>query len=204
MVRYRAGRSRWRGRLSSRAARCLLLCAICWPSVALAQEEDTGPLAPVEAEPPQRIDLLTQTRETLRSPEYEDCTEEQEAAIIAGEILVCRRKKDQGDLEYSSAEERRRRYAEETMDAGNPSAPDVFGIPNHGNAIRIGSVPPPALIIDIEALPEAPEGSDADRIGRGLAPRGDDFGEDGAPEVTPVPADDALGLPPAPDFSREE
>jgi hypothetical protein len=30
--------------------------------------------------------------------------------------------------------------------------------------------PPPALIMDLEALPEAPAGSDADRIARGLQP----------------------------------
>jgi len=37
--------------------------------------------------------------------------------------------------------------------------------------------PPPALIIDIEALPEAPAGSDADRIARGLPPIGNDTGD---------------------------
>lgn len=35
--------------------------------------------------------------------------------------------------------------------------------------------PPPAYMIDFSELPEAPPGSDADRIGRGLAPRGNRF-----------------------------
>ena len=63
------------------------------------------------------------------------------------------------------------------MNRGDPRTPDVFGIPNHGVVVArgcfIGPCPPPkALMIDIEALPEAPPGSDADRIARGLAPNG--------------------------------
>lgn len=57
-----------------------------------------------------------------------------------------------------------------------PRAPDVFGIPNHGIPIPFGNVPEPVLIIDLDAIPEAPPGSDADRVARGLAPRGYDSG----------------------------
>lgn len=37
--------------------------------------------------------------------------------------------------------------------------------------------PPPALIIDVTALPQAPAGSDAGRIARGLPPIGNDTGD---------------------------
>lgn len=71
-----------------------------------------------------------------------------------------------------------RRIDPERVDAYGdvPRAPDVFGIPDHGVAIPFGSVPEPVLIIDLDAIPEAPPGSDADRVGRGLAPRGNDSG----------------------------
>ena len=36
---------------------------------------------------------------------------------------------------------------------------------------------PPPLIIDVTALPQAPAGSDADRIARGLPPIGNDTGD---------------------------
>lgn len=39
--------------------------------------------------------------------------------------------------------------------------------------------PPPVYMIDVTALPEAPPGSDADRIGRGLAPRGSRYDDGG-------------------------
>jgi hypothetical protein len=57
---------------------------------------------------------------------------------------------------------------------GAPRAPEAFGIPNHGNPIGFGKAPPPAYIVDFQALPTAPAGSDADRIARGLAPLGKD------------------------------
>lgn len=63
-----------------------------------------------------------------------------------------------------------------------PRAPDVFGIPQHGIPIPFGSVPEPVLLIDLEAIPEAPPGSDADRVARGLAPRGNDGGTNASGE----------------------
>ena len=88
-------------------------------------------------------------------------------------------------------------------------APDLFGIPNHGVVVArgcfIGPCPPPkALIIDIEALPEAPPGSDADRIARGLPPLGRDGARLSAPPPSPAQIAETLGLPPPPDFADEE
>ena len=114
-------------------------------------------------------------------PPMEDCSDEQEAAILSGEIIVCRRKKDQRRFRTLSSDEAQTRYAEETMNRGNPPTPDVAGPGIFRGPATVGGlcfVPPcpkdPALIIDIEALPEAPPGSDADRIARGLPPLNQD------------------------------
>ena len=55
----------------------------------------------------------------------------------------------------------------------------------------------PVYVVDVAALPEAPPGSDADRIARGLAPRGSRFDDGETPvatmeseEETPDPAVD--------------
>lgn len=105
----------------------------------------------------------------------QDCEEEADALRIANEIVVCRRLGEATDGVWNK-EEYERKLAERTQ---GERTPDMFGIPNHGNPIGFGSVPPPALIIDVEALPQAPEGSDADRIARGLPPLGRD------PDPTP-------------------
>ena len=151
------------------------------------------------AAPPERIDILI-PQQDYDAP-LEDCSDEQEAASISGDIIVCRTRRDQREFGYDE-ERALQRYAAETMNRGDPRAPD-FGEsckknPEKGACIGFGQPPPPALIIDIEALPEAPAGSDADRVSRGLAPRG----ENAAPEVSPREAD--LGLPPPPDRASEE
>jgi hypothetical protein len=50
-------------------------------------------------------------------------------------------------------------------DDGVPRAPDVTGLPSGG--MRIGKTPRHPLIIDLKSIPEAPPGSDADKIARG-------------------------------------
>ncbi|WP_188643352.1 hypothetical protein [Tsuneonella deserti] len=64
-----------------------------------------------------------------------------------------------------------------------PRAPDV-GTVYPGVVVAsgcfIGPCPPPMpVLIDLKAIPEAPPGSDAERVGQGLAPRG--TGEGGPP-----------------------
>lgn len=137
-----------------------------------ASADQTGEEA-TPARPPRRqfIDLsVTVPREESDQLLADDCEEEADAARIAGEIIVCRQLGEASDGSWNK-EEWERDYAERTQGGRTP---DTFGIANHGNAIGFGSVPPPALIIDVEGLPEAPEGSDADRIARGLAPTGQD------------------------------
>jgi hypothetical protein len=50
-------------------------------------------------------------------------------------------------------------------DDGIPHAPDVSGLPSGG--MRIGKTPRHPLVIDLKAIPEAPPGSDADKIAHG-------------------------------------
>ena len=141
----------------------------------------TGPLAAQETlesqtgEPPERIDILVE-QDDLVGP-TDDCTADQEAAIISGEIVVCRRLNRETARLYDK-ESAERRHAQRTM---GPQPVDVAGAgifrgkPTVSGMCFIPPCPkPPVLMIDIEALPEAPPGSDADRIARGLAPRGRD------------------------------
>jgi hypothetical protein len=111
----------------------------------------------------------------------EDCSDEQEAAILSGEIIVCRRKPDQRQFRTLPSDEAQSRYAEETMNKDNPQTPDVAGGGIFRGPATVSSmcfIPPcpkePALIIDVTALPKAPPGSDADRIARGLPPLNQD------------------------------
>ena len=110
---------------------------------------------------------------------------------------MCRRRRDNGEFAVDE-DGSQLRYAEETMNKGDPRTPDLFGIPDHGVVVArgcfIGPCPPPkALIIDIEALPEAPPGSDADRIARGLAPSGGETEGEATPPVSASPAEEPSG-----------
>lgn len=131
----------------------------------------------------------------------QDCEEEADAARIANEIIVCRQLGEASDGSWNR-EEWQRDYARRTQ-GGQPVDVAGGGI-FRGPATVSGQcfIPPcpddPALMIDVEALPEAPEGSDADRIARGLPPLGRD------PEPTPEEIAErrrALGLeaPPVPE-----
>lgn len=124
-------------------------------------------------------------------PPMEDCSDEQEAAILSGEIIVCRRKQDQREFRTLPSDEAQSRYARETMNAGDPPPPDVAGpgiFTGPATVSGLCLIPPcpkePALIIDVTALPEAPAGSDADRISKGLPP----LNQDEAATADPAPS----------------
>ena len=142
--------------------------------------------------PPVQIDILV-TQPAFDEP-LEDCEEEQDAGIISGEIVVCRRKPSEKYRLYDK-DTALRRHAEETAFKGDPKAPDFIrdcheqGWPV--GCVRMGRVPPPAYLIDFAELPETPPGSDADRVAQGLAPRG-------ASAAPPEPRQADLGLPPIP------
>lgn len=112
------------------------------------------------------------------------------------EIVVCAELEEQsqfrvessGDLDPTGAGAR----------GGGPRAPDVGHVYPPGmvsvSGCFIPPCPPPMpKIIDLKAIPEAPPGSDADRVARGLAPTG-------RGDRPPEPAD----LPPAPPARAEE
>jgi hypothetical protein len=147
----------------------------------LAAQDDSSATAPPPAAnatpapaPQPRINVLvTVPRGEVNQAQLQQCRDSADAGTISGEIVVCRETGDDGANALSeSRAAAQKRYAEETAFKGAPRAPEAFGIPNHGNAIGFGKVPPPALIIDFAALPAAPAGSDADRIARGLPPLG--------------------------------
>lgn len=111
-----------------------------------------------------------------------------------GEIVVCGQAEDQtqfrvessGDLDPTGAGAR----------GGGPRAPDLEtrypGVVVARGCFIPPCPPPMPPIIDLKAIPEAPPGSDADRVARGLAPRGrDDLGVE--PPDLPVPAAPAGG-----------
>ena len=86
-----------------------------------------------------------------------------------GEIVVCaRRERSQhvpstAESDPSSLEARRER------NNGVPLAPqlDRGSCKGQAGCITGGWAPPPLYIIDLQAIPEAPEGSDADKVAKG-------------------------------------
>lgn len=88
---------------------------------------------------------------------------------IPGEILVCagRERNDKERLPLRDELDSSR-----STSGGVPSTPDVHGIPRlPGGSIKGCFIPPcpppPMYFFDIASLPEAPEGSDADLVGKG-------------------------------------
>jgi len=142
--------------------------------------------------------MITVPRGEVNEAAMRECEDEADAGTISGDIVVCRRRATSGEERFSSGDAAERRYAEETAFKDAPRAPDMFGIADNGKGISIGGTPPPPLIIDVGALPEAPAGSDADRIARGLPPLGQDeeLSEEEIRERR-----EALGLPP-PKFEK--
>lgn len=95
-------------------------------------------------------------------------------AVIAGEIVVCRNRPDQASDGVWDEEDWERRYAARTQ---GPKPVDVAGSGIFHGPASVGGLcllnpcpDEPAYMIDFAELPEAPPGSDADRIARGLPP----------------------------------
>lgn len=159
----------------SATAKLAWLIAISSAGPLAAQDDaavtETQETAPTPETPPERQVLnlsVTVPRDESDRLIEKDCEEANDAATITNEIVVCRELGEASDGAWNK-EEWEKRYAEKTKGG---STPNTFGIPNHGNPIGFGKVPPPAYIVDFDKLPEAPAGSDADRIARGLPPLG--------------------------------
>ena len=168
---------------------------------------DLGPDAPTSAEPPQQIDILVppQTSEAADAVELKQCAEDTERGVVSGEIVVCRElPADTSQLYSGSREAWLKDYAARTQNAGTIPPPDVAGEGIFRGPATISGlcfIPPcpkdAPLIIDVTAIPHAPQGSDAKRVAKGLAPvEGDDAplseedrrrveAELGLPEPTP-------------------
>ena len=190
--------SRW----SLRIAVAAPLVVVAMPLAAQEAADTQNALEAQTGEPPLTIDILA-AREEAEDEIYEDCEEDQDAAILTGEIVVCRKRSGDENRLYDK-EAAERRHAERTMNHNDPQAPDLFGIPNHGTVVARGCFippcpPPPAYMIDFDELPDTPKGSDADRIARGLAPRGLSANPDGSVTVAAEPGlqgnAEELGLP---------
>lgn len=162
--------------------RAILTAAALLLAMPLAAQSDSGvtpptaqaPTPPAAQQPQQpRVNVLvTVPRGEVNQAQVQECEDRADASTISGEIVVCRQVGDDTSALTGNREATQKRYAQETMLKGAPRAPEAFGIPNHGNAIGFGKAPPPAYIVDFQALPTAPAGSDADRIARGLPPLG--------------------------------
>lgn len=166
---------------------------------------DLGPDAPTSAEPPQQIDILVppQVSQAADAVELKQCADDTERGVVSGEIVVCRElPADTSQLYSGSREAWMKDYAQRTMNAGTLPPPDVAGPGIFRGPATISGlcfIPPcpkdAPLIIDVEAIPPPPQGSDAERVAQGLAPvEGDD---------TPLSEEDRrrveaeLGLPEA-------
>lgn len=144
---------------------------------------DLGPDAP-SAAPPEQIDILAPPPESeaANAARVKECTDQQEAGVVAGEIVVCRELEvDTSQLYSGSREAWLKDYAERTQGANTIAPPDVAGEGIFRGQATISGLcfippcpDPPALIIDVEAIPLPPEGSDAERVAQGLLPLEDD------------------------------
>lgn len=192
----------------------LVSALTCAPAVAQTQTQSGGEQ---QAAPPGQtgdrvvIDILAPERpaEPLNAADLKACEEERDAAQLSQEIIVCGERSGDPDNWFSGGREAwLKRYAERTRNINTIPAPDVAGDgifrgpPTVGGLCVIPPCPePPALLIDVQALPGAPVDSDADRIARGLPPQG----RDGEPGEDPRRISEAeLGLPPRPDFANDE
>lgn len=156
--------------------------------------------------PPERIDLTLPP--PLRSTEAE-CRARNEGAEISGEIVVCATIPRESQRLYDR-EDAQRRHAERTAFTKNPATPDVAGPGIFRGPATFSNIclkgifncpKPPAVFVDVAALPKAPPGSDADRIARGLEPLGTDGPRASRPLTEQERAE--LGLPePAPAVTR--
>lgn len=92
-----------------------------------------------------------------------------------GEIVVCAGSQDNEKYRVKPTSEVDP-DSDEALNDGLPRAPDFAeSCKKSGQdkaCIGFGWVPPPAYFIDFDDLPDAPEGSDADRISKGEIPPG--------------------------------
>ncbi len=163
--------------------RWLLLSLLSTP--VLSQEMT---LPPVTAE--QAVEMAAEAYGPPDSREKATCPPQKPG----DEIVVCGKTEDQEQFRVKSSSD-----LDPTgvgSKGGVPRAPDV-GTSYPGVVVARGCFIPPCpppmpRIIDLKAIPEAPPGSDAERVGQGLAPRGDAGGQLPPPNLPPPLGPEAL------------
>ena len=154
--------------------------------------------APLAAQPITAEQATVAARAAFGPP----APEKKRCAPVAddGEIVVCAEEQEQSQFRIRSDDQAEDDYARETMDKGAPRAPDVAGPGIFKGPATVSGIcgiglnkcpPPPAYFIDFAALPETPPGSDAERVGQGLAPTGDAGASAAAPVNPPGSASPA-------------
>lgn len=93
----------------------------------------------------------------------------------ADEIVVCLDRRTDQRVPSTAQTDPNSRAARRALDGNIPSAPFVGSIICRQGADgvcrgNVGTAPEPAYYVDVSALPQAPEGSDADRISKGEVP----------------------------------
>ena len=166
-----------------RVAVAVAICAAATASPVLGQSAGSDPRESARTTTAEETVARARALYGPPTPEQEDACPE---PSVEGEIVVCATYDDPEQFRVESSSD-----IDPTvnMDSGAPRAPDVAGAGIFTGPPTVSGLclippcpPPPALIIDLEAIPEAPAGSDADRVGRGLAPKN-------------APDDEPTGLP---------
>lgn len=109
------------------------------------------------------VELLARAKQVYTVPDPRDRCRR---TANSDEIVVC---VDRGeDLRVPSTAESDP-TSREALDDGVPRAPqfDRGSCRGQGGCMVGGWAPPPVYVVDVSALPQAPEGSDADRIAKG-------------------------------------
>jgi hypothetical protein len=123
------------------------------------------PLSSVAAQQSAEQILDTAKQSYGPAPPAPKCNKDSEDPDV---IVVCAELEKQEQFRVRTDEEAENDYARETMNKGTPRAPDVAGDGIFKGAATFSLPPPEApIIIDLEAIPDAPDGSDAARIGTG-------------------------------------
>lgn len=97
----------------------------------------------------------------VRQPQRQIC-----APTNPNEIVVCIDRGRDQRVASTAETDPNSREARRALDGNIPTAPQL----DKGycpSCTHFGSVPPPVYYIDVTALPQAPEGSDADKIAKG-------------------------------------
>jgi hypothetical protein len=158
----------------SRVTHVICAAVLALAPVAIAHAQAPGPGTPANGNNPaaslpaeSSADEPNLAERLLVSPRQPRCEDEE---VVSNGITVCGKKKDNskdrlpipGELESATA-----------LGDGLPRAPDVMSNRISGHSIKFGSCflggCPPGMLpnINFRALPAAPAGSDADRVGRG-------------------------------------